>query len=61
MVTTSPNVNFQGRKAELEKLDRLLNTRKSFGTSNLGPVVALHGLGGIGFDSDIMINYRYDG
>ena len=49
MVTASPNQNFQGRRSELERLDRLLTSRKHIGTSSHGPIVALHGLGGIGF------------
>ena len=49
VVPTPLNPNFQGRSRELEILDDFLKERKERGNSTLCPVVALHGLGGVGY------------
>ncbi len=49
LVPASANPYFEGRKIELEKLEVLLNNRKKTGLSSHCPVVAVHGLGGIGY------------
>ena len=56
VVPTPLNPNFQGRVRELKTVDDLLKDRKKYGGSTLCPVVALHGLGGVGYALRLFVN-----
>ena len=47
MVPVSPNPHFIGRREQLQRLDDCLSAQ-DYDTNSTYPIVAIHGLGGVG-------------